>query len=196
MSYYHYFKLKDESKYQKEDALRELKFKYTSSDKDKILLKVSMIKAYYENKIETNYTDIFCRVKLLATDIEEDCLLSLVKEIKEHLELLIKEKGEIERNRPHDEYEMEQIVNSYNEDINRIIENLLILSTIRFVPDNEYSDTPKTEMDYLRYEYITQINYELETLEDTVLDYTFSKFVLEECNRETESERSSSEDSQ
>ena len=188
MSYYHYFKLKDESKYQKEDALKELKFKYTSSDKDKILLKVSMIKAYYENKIETNYTDIFCRVKLLATDIEEDCLLSLVKEIKE--------KGEIERNRPHDEYEMEQIVNSYDEDINRIIENLLILSTIRFVPDNEYSDTPKTEMDYLRYEYITQINYELETLEDTVLDYTFSKFVLEECNRETESERSSSEDLQ
>ena len=60
MSYYHYFKLKNESKYQKEDALRELKFKYTSSDKDKILLKVSMIKAYYENKIETNYTDIFC----------------------------------------------------------------------------------------------------------------------------------------
>ena len=107
-----------------------------------------------------------------------------------------KEKGEIERNRPHDEYEMEQIVNSYNEDINRIIENLLILSTVRFVPDNEYSDTPKTEMDYLRYEYITQINYELESLEDTVRDYVFSKFVLEECDRETESERGSKEDLQ
>lgn len=188
MSYYHFFKLKKESKYQKEDALRELKFKYTSSDKDKILLKVSMIKAYYENKIETNYTDIFYRVKLLASDIEEESLLSLVKEIKEN--------GEIERNRPNDDYEMEQIVNSYDEDINRIIENLLILSTVRFVPDNEYSDTPKTEMDYLRYEYITQINYELESLESTVLDYVFSKFVLEECDRETESERSSKEDLQ
>lgn len=181
MSYYHYFKLKKESKYQKEDTLKEFKFKCISSDKDKILLKVSMIKAYYEDKLETNYTDIFCRVKLLATDIEQNYLHSLVEEIKE--------KGEIERNRPYDEYEMEQIVNSYDEDINRIIENLLILSTIRFVPDNEYSDTPKTEMDYLRYEYINQINYELESLEDTVFDYTFSKFVLEECDRETESER-------
>ena len=46
MSYYHYFKLKKESKYQKEDALKEFKFKCISSDKDKILLKVSMIKAY------------------------------------------------------------------------------------------------------------------------------------------------------
>ena len=44
-------------------------------------------------------------------------------------------------------------------------------------------------MDYLKYDYVKQVEEEIDYLEEVVNDYAFAKFVTEECTRETEDER-------
>lgn len=185
MSYYHYFKLKEDSKYHKYDPP---KFTTDDSVKQKILLKGVMVDSYYEKDIRKKYDNIAVYTRMIAYSIESSYTNSLVKEIKSS--------GEISRNRPGSEYEMENRIDEYENNLNRVIENLFILSLVKFVPDEKYSDTSKDEMTYLRYDYIHEIESEIEYLEDVVLDYTFAKFVVNECTRETEDERYSKEESE
>ena len=186
MSYYHYFKLKEDSKY---NNYEPPKFpKWGRTPKDKILLKGAMINAFYEEKIEKKFDNISLYVMMLKYSLEDSYLKSLLKEITED------KNKEISRNRPDNEYEMQSNIDDYEDNLNHVIESLFILSCIKFIPDTEYSDTPKTEMDYLKYEYLKEVESEIQLLEDYVYDYVFSKFVLENCTRQTEDERYSSED--
>lgn len=181
MSYYHYFKLKKDSKYNSDEYPNKWKFRVDNSSRDKTLLKASMINSYYEPNLEKKLTEISVRVKMITYSIVESCTESYVKEIKQS--------GELYRNRPRDEYEMERLIEEYEDKIDSIIESLLILATVRFVPDDTYSDTPKNEMDYLKCDYINRVEEEIEYLEDISCDYAFAKFATEECTRETEDER-------
>lgn len=181
MSYYHFFKLKEDSKYNTDEYPNKWKFKSDNSPREKILLKATMVNAYYEPSIDKKLDEISVRVRMIAYSLVDSCTISYVKEIKES--------GELCRNRPQDDYHMQSLIEDYENHLNSIIERLLILATVRFVPDEKYSDTPKNEMDYLKYDYIKQVEEEIDYLEDVVYDYAFAKFVTEECTRETEDER-------
>lgn len=178
MSYYHYFKLKKDSKYQNWEPKKKQESFIKDTSKNEFYVK--MIQAYYNTDSTSKVRDISFAVQMYIWkdlyDADENYLNQMYED----------ENHELWRNRPMDDYDMQSCVDEWNDYLDRVVKRLTILSTVRFVSDDRYSDTPKTEMEYLQYEYIDKIDEELSLLEEYTLDYTFAKFVLNHCIRRTE----------
>lgn len=188
MSYYHYFKLKEDSYFNKM-TVDELKQRKNSSYKvfpfiARASLKAMMVKWYYEpdGDIQERYAKIYSYLLGIVSECTRNLEYDWALEIKED------EDEELVRNRPMSEEDMQESLDTWNENIASIVSDLLILSYIKFEPD-EHSDTPKNTPDYLKYEYQNQIDEKLSYLEDLSYDYEFAKFCLNNCTRQTEDEK-------
>lgn len=180
MSWYTFFKLKEDSQYKEltiDDCNRKLDNNYsgpfTQDYKSELL--ATMIQAYYEPDVKKKRSLIVMLVYMLATKPYSD--FEYVKSILES------DDKRLTINRCPEEWEMRNTVEEWDETLKKTITDLVILASIKFEPDEKYSDTPKNLMDYLRYDYINEINEILELLDEEALDYYRYNFILNECVR-------------
>ena len=188
MSYYTYFPLKKDSKY-KDTTLEEVK-KHTNvdrvygiewrfEDRDFILIKGEMIKAYYEESSNK-------KLDIIQKAVKSYVWMSLVDSDYQYLESMLSDKSEpvLWKNHCPDEYEMQRSIDDFSNDVLRIIDRLFVLSCVVYKPEyKEYCEDADSEYNYLRYNYIDEISQELDLLNEYINDYSFAKFVLENCDR-------------
>lgn len=180
MSWYTYFKLREDSKYKDVtiDKCNRLTEKddnvFTRDYKGELL--ASMVQAYYLNTI-TEKRNLIFPLLLSFVDQETNNDYHFLKRILEGKD------GIFDVNKSKSEYEMKEIVEKWDGTLKKLLSDLLILSCIRFEPNDRYSDTPKDTMEYLEYSYVGRVKELLEYYEDEMYDYSLAKFLLENCDR-------------
>lgn len=178
MSYYHYFKLKKDSKYKNWTPKEKKSIDLIDNSKNEFYVK--MIQAYYDN-------DAASKVKNISWAVQMCIWKDLYKADEEYLNQMHEDENhELWRNRPMNDSEMQTCIEEWEDYLTKTIKSLAIISSIKFIPDDKYLDTSKTEMEYLQHEYINKIDEEMELLNEYLYDYTFAKFVTENCIRRTE----------
>lgn len=188
MSYYHYFKLKENDPYTKFDK-SSIKGKLSPNSmfigNNKGLIKATVIKFYYdeETSLDAKWTKLWFLVQAFQTQISHDLPYIWIEE------MLNDEDGELVRNRPEDEYSMQETIDNFKDYRDDLVSDLLILSCIRFELDEIHSDAPKTTKEYLSTELMNEIEEKLEYFKEQCIDYEFAKFCLEHCDRQTEDEK-------
>jgi len=128
---------------------------------------IAMINAYYEDNIYKKYSFVEQYVKMIFNNAYNLYKLQNIKDILDNNNVF-----ELESMRPFDIY-----FDSKNEMLEKYIEELCALASIRFVPDDRYSDTPKTEMEYLRYEYTKEVTDILEVLRENAYSFVINEIV-------------------
>lgn len=180
MSYYTYFKLKDDSSY-KDTTIEECKKRCKGdhmpfySDDFKSMLITSMVAAYYETDVKKKRDTIAYYICMMYSKYynEYEYVKSILED--EHKVYWI--------NHCKEEYDMRYDVDYFDDFIKETITDLTVLATVRFEPDDKYSDTPKTTSEYLRYEYVNEINEKLSYADEVYEDYKRNRFLLEHCDR-------------
>lgn len=166
-------KEKVEEYIKKNPALEDFSVKI---QRNKSLLYSSMIDAYYETSSESRFNKIYSNAIYLFCTLRD-------KELLETCEALLE-----------NEY-ISYMFASFNFDANEYVESLdvkcqeeisklVVLSSVKFKKEDNYSDTAKTEMEYLRYDYIKEIDDIIDSMEDFMYSYAFSKVALDYCEPE------------
>lgn len=206
MSYYTYFKPTEEylKQYSKEYLEKEIKKFRTYKTEERSKLVLSAIAAYYSfngltifDKDENSFTGGFTmKIESLYQLISRRLrsYIYAAKTLEDYeTRLSVLEDSEHELYYNHfdkDEYDLQETVDEFEEKINSDTLEICTLCMAKFVPDNKYSDTPKTDYDYIRCDFRNRVEECLESLDYLIEEYVKADTLLK-CydSKETESER-------
>lgn len=202
MSYYTYFKPIES--YYKDYNAKDLEFKISkikgdTSDAQNTLI-LACVKAYYMLNKETNdvpsFSDFWGTInsfyKLIKMYVNSYVYeRKNLEDFEMKLTIINDDDHELWYNHFNDtEYDLQEFIDNFDENINDCVLNICTLCLAKYEPDTKYSDTPKSDYEYVKSDFITRIQEEIESINYFCENYNRAKVLLD-CwdTKEGEEER-------